>query len=109
MPKQTEPIPANPQAGELTLVGLVTVEARLPDFEPQTYFLEWVLVTPDGTHILLDSYRGNKHYQFTQRRDAQITPYWVNKTIWTDNRGTYLFRVYSEAFELVAEAKLEIR
>lgn len=37
-----------------------------------------------------------------------MTLYWVNKTIWADNLGTYVFRVYTSDYELVANATLKI-
>jgi len=108
VPKKTEPVESILKQGETTLVGLVTVTARSANFVPIIYLLEWVLITPDGQNILLDSYRGNENYKFTQRSDALVTPYWVNKTIWTDNPGTYNFKVYTSNNELVAEASLKI-
>jgi hypothetical protein len=108
VPKRTESFSTVIEQGENTLVGLVTVKARIANFIPVTYLLEWVLITPEGKSILLDSYRGNDKYQFTQRSDALITPYWVNKTIWTDNPGTYKFKVYTSELQLVAEASIII-
>lgn len=108
VPKQIELLTTFSKHGETTLVGLVTVEARTANFVPATYLLEWILSTSDGKSILLDSYRENEKYKFTQRSDALITLYWVNKTIWADNLGTYVFRVYTGDYELVANAKLEI-
>jgi hypothetical protein len=109
VPKQTTPIGNVSKFGETTLVGLVTVKAPAANFVPETYLLEWVLITPQGNSILLDSYRENETYKFTQRSDAMVTPYWVNKTIWADNIGVYEFRVYTSDFELVAAARLEIK
>lgn len=108
MPKQTKPLTTFSKHGETTLVGLVTVEAQTANFVPVTYLLEWILITFDRKSILLDSYRGNEKYKFTQRSDALYTPYWVNKTIWADNLGTYVFKVYTSDYELVAKATLKI-
>lgn len=108
VPKQTKPLTTVAKHGETTLVGLVTVEARTANFVPVTYLLEWILITFDGKSILLDSYRENEKYKFTQRSDALMTLYWVNKTIWADNLGTYVFRVYTSDHELVANATLKV-
>ena len=108
VPKQTKPLTTVAKHGETTLVGLVTVEARTANFVPVTYLLEWILITFDSKSILLDSYRENEKYKFTQRSDALMTLYWVNKTIWADNLGTYEFRVYTSDYELVANATLKI-
>lgn len=108
VPKRTTPVATLSKYGENILVGLVTIEARTANFTPVTYLLEWVLITPDGSNILLDSYRENKIYKFTQRRDALITLYWVYKTIWADNLGTYEFRVYTSNKEHVATATFKV-
>jgi len=96
MPHQVQSITTlSSDRGEVVLRGIVTVEAQTANFVPIFYLLEWVLINPQSESILLDSYRGNEKYQFTQRSDAEYTFWVVEKTIWTSNTGIYEFRVYS--------------
>jgi len=110
-PRAADPVSAIEERGEVVVVGVVTVESRVPNITPVEYFLEWVLVS-GIQEILLTSYRDNEDCcQFVQP-DRQRVSYWnMTKTIWTDNPGTYVFRVYrkDEDGTLVLETQAELR
>ncbi|MFQ5648943.1 MAG: hypothetical protein ACE5IY_03290 [bacterium] len=110
-PMQVKPFGGVKKKGVMTLVGLVTIEARTARIVPIVYYLEWVYITSEGETVL-DSHKRNPKYKFTQRDDATMTYYWVNKRIWSDNKGIYTLRVYtrdfSGSYKLEAEAKIEV-
>ena len=90
-----DPITTLEEHGAMVVMGVVTVESRVSNINPIEYFLEWVWVSGDQ-EILLTSYRDNEDCQFLQPENQRISYWNVTKTIWTDNQGTYLFRVYRQ-------------
>ena len=108
-PRDADPITTLEEHGAMVVMGVVTVESRVSNINPIEYFLEWVWVSGDQ-EILLTSYRDNEDCQFLQPDNQRISYWNVTKTIWTDNQGTYLFRVYrQEEGNLVLETQAELR
>ena len=109
-PRDEEPMTTLEESGVARVMGVVTVKSRVSNIIPVEYFLEWVLVSGDQ-EILLTSYRDNEHYQFLQPDEQRISYWNVTKTIWTDNQGTYIFRVYRKDEEgtLVLKTQAELR
>ena len=95
------------------VVGTVRVPPLAPGAVPGDYYLEWWLVTPDGSVQYLNSWREDPQYsRFQQSADARET-YWAkNKTIYSDQLGAYEMRVLvldtSATLQLVGTAVVRV-
>lgn len=96
-PMQARALETVTQNGAVNLTGLVTVASQVAYIVPIEYYLEWIYVSAEGEKVL-DNYRTNANYRFKQRKDARVTYYWVEKRIWSDNKGRYVLRVYTRDF-----------